>query len=406
MTAGPASGTETTGELGEPLLTPRFATIVAAALTYFLAFFILVPVLPRHVEDELGGGSLAVGLVGTGFAISALIVRPSLGRLGDRRGRRLLFVGGTIVSGLSILPYAMVDSIAALVVLRLIGGVGEAAAFVGAATATQDLAPDHRRGEATSLFSFAIYGGIGLGPIVGEWLWRSGGFELVVTVAVGLMVAAALLGLAVPAGAPATTAPTTRPRGLRGVLHPASVAPGIILASSLIGFVGFVQFLAPHVDRIAGGGTGSGDAGPAFVLYAAIVLFVRLFFAKLPDRLGARRGGTVALSCIATGLAIIAAVPTLVGVFVGTAVLAFGVAFNYPTLFLLVMDDTDASDRSHAVASFGFFFDLPNAVGGLLLGGVIQLAGNERVAYALGSLFAAAALVRLRQLTSTPTLHR
>lgn len=383
------------------LLTPRFVTIVAAAWLYFLSFFVLVPVLPRHVSGELGGSDLAVGVVSTAFAISALVVRPSLGRLGDRRGRRVLFVGGALLSAASIAPYGLADAIWVLFVLRLIGGVGEAAAFVGAATAIQDLAPDHRRGEATSLFSLAIYGGIGLGPALGEWVWQAGGFDAAVAVSVTLGLVATVLGLAIPAAPPTTAAPTERPRGLRGVLHPAAINPGAVLAGSLIGFVGFTTFLAPHVDRIAGGGEGSGNAGPAFVLYAAIVVVVRLFFAKLPDRLGARTGGTLALGSIAVGLAIIAAVPNLVGVYLGTAVLAMGVAFNYPTLFLLVMADTEPEDRSHAVASFGFFFDLPNAVGGLVLGAVIGGLGSERWGYAVGAAFAAIALARLLQMTST-----
>ena len=390
-----------TNDAERSLVTPRFALIVAAAWLYFLAFFVLVPVLPRHVGDTLGGGDLAIGLVSSAFALSALVVRPSLGRLGDRRGRRLLFIGGTLVTAASIAPYALVDSIPLLVALRLVGGVGEAAAFVGVATAVQDLAPGHRPGGATSLFSLAVYGGIGLGPAVGEWLWRSGGFERTVLASVVLSLLACALGSAIPAHTKPSVAPSSRPSGLRGVLHPAAIDPGVVLAASLIGFVGFTTFLAPHVDRIAGGGTGSGDAGPAFILYAAIVLVVRLFFAKLPDQLGARTGGTLALSAIGLGLAVLAAWPTLVGVYVGTAVLAFGVAFNFPTLFLLVMADTAPEDRSHAVASFGFFFDLPNAIGGLLLGGVIQLLGAERWGYAVGAVFAFAALARLLQLTSS-----
>ncbi len=391
--------TPVTSEPETSLLTPRFALIVGAAWLYFLAFFVLVPVLPRHVGDTLDGGDLEIGLVSTAFAMSALVVRPSLGRLGDRRGRRLLFFGGTLLTAASVAPYGLVESIPLLVALRLVGGVGEAAAFVGAATAVQDLAPDHRRGEATSLFSLAVYGGIGLGPALGEWLWRSGGFDRTVLASVCLSLLACALGAAIPAHAPSAVAPSARPSGLRGVLHPAAIDPGVILAASLIGFVGFTTFLAPHVDRIAGGGAGSGNAGPAFILYAAIVLVVRLFFAKLPDQLGARTGGTLALGSITIGLALIAAWPTLVGVYVGTAVLAFGVAFNFPTLFLLVMADTAPEDRSHAVASFGFFFDLPNAIGGLLLGGVIQVFGAERWGYAVGAAFAFAALARLRRLT-------
>ena len=61
-----------------------------------------------------------------------------------------------------------------LVLARLVTGAGEAAVFVGVATAAQDLAPDHRRGEAASYFSVALYGGLAVGPPVGEALVGQG----------------------------------------------------------------------------------------------------------------------------------------------------------------------------------------------------------------------------------------
>lgn len=95
----------------------------------------------------------------------------------------------------------------------------------------------------------------------------------------------------------------------------------------------------------------------------------------------------------------------LLGVYVGTAILACGVAFNYPALFLLVMADTEPHERSHSVASFGFFFDIAGAVGAPLLGLVIVLTGSERPAFAVGTLTAIAALIGVRRLTRSEVLR-
>jgi MFS family permease len=69
------------------LLTPRFVTVVASGLAYFLSLGMLLPVVPLYVSGPLGGGDLAVGVVVGGFAAGAVLVRPLAGRLGDRRGR-------------------------------------------------------------------------------------------------------------------------------------------------------------------------------------------------------------------------------------------------------------------------------------------------------------------------------
>ncbi len=380
------------------LVTPRFVAITASALLYFVSIGMLLPTLPRYVEDDLAGSGAEVGLVIGAFGVSAAVIRPWLGRLGDRYGRRILLVGGIAVTGLSVVAYPVWASIPALVLLRTLSGVGEAGAFVGAATAAQDLAPDDRRGEATNYFSMSIYVGLGLGPFLGELIDNASGFRAVALVCFGLAVAGVVLGFAVPVRPPDISPSTTAPR--KGFLHPATILPGSLLTLSLIGFVGYTTFLALYLDDLTGG---SASAGTVFLFYSAIVIVIRLTFAKLPDQLGAKRTATLAFAFIFLGLAIVAAWPTLLGVYVGTFALAIGASLNYPSLFLFVMADTEPQERSHAVASFGFFFDIAGAIGAPLLGLVIDLTGGQRPAFALGAAAAMIGLVIVRSMSPVPT---
>jgi len=394
-----APGPATPAGPGDRLVTVRFAIITLSALCYFISFAMLLPTLPLYVEEVLGGSSLQVGIVVGAFGVSAAVIRPFLGRLGDKYGRRILLVGGAIMTGFSVFLYPVWLSIPALVVLRIFTGIGESGAFVGAATATQDLASDERRGEASSYFSLAIYVGLGIGPFLGEFINDRADFETVCQLALSLSLVSAVFAFAVPAKPPLFEGSELKPRS-KAFLHKASVLPGILLTLSLIGFVGYTSFIALYLDDISGG---TASAGPVFLFYAAIVLVFRLTLADLPDRLGARRGSTFAFAFIAAGLGVVALWPSVVGVYTGTAILACGVAFNYPALFLLVMAGTEPHERSHSVASFGFFFDIAGAVGAPLLGLVIFVTGSERPAFAVGSCTALAALVGVRRLTRART---
>lgn len=378
---------------GDPdrLVTPRFAVIVGAALAYFIGFAMLMPTLPRYVEGDLEGSKLAVGVVVGAFGVSAAALRPIIGSLGDRYGRRILLAAGATVSGLSILGYPLLAAIPALVALRMVTGLGEAGAFVGAATAAQDLAPAHRRGEAASYFSLAVYIGMGLGPMLGELLLRQGGFDLVCVVAGLSCGVSALLARSIPRDLGRNPEASLRPSSF---LHPAAVRPGILLSLSLVGFTGFTAFVALYLDEL----TGNGNTGPIFLMYAAIVLVLRLAGARVPDRLGPRRTGSIAFTTIAVGLAVIALWPAVLGVYVGTAIMAVGLGFSFPALFLLMMADVPDTQRSHAIASFSFFFDVANAAGAPALGLVATL-GDERAAFAVGAACALAGLVGLRRLT-------
>lgn len=377
------------------LITPRFVAIGTSALFYFVAIAMLLPTLPRYIEDELSGSGTEVGIVIGAFGVSAALIRPWLGRLGDRYGRRVLLVGGAFLSGVMALLYPVWLSIPVLVLLRIVTGVGEAGAFVGAATSTQDLAPDDRRGEASSYFSLAIYVGLGLGPFLGEYLAGAYSFDAVVRVSFALSMVSSILAFAVPARPPVEVAVEgiEDVERTRSFLHRAAILPGVLLTLSLMGFVGYTTFLALYLDDIT---DGEGSAGGVFLLYAAIVVVFRLSFATLPDKLGARRGATLAFSFIAIGLTIVASWPSLVGVYVGTAVLALGIAFNYPALFLFVMSETAPHERSHSIASFGFFFDIAGALGAPLLGVIIDVTDSERAAFGAGALTAVIALAGLR----------
>ena len=237
------------------LVTPTFVVVTASALAYFAALGMLLPTLPRYVRDVLGGGGVAVGVVTGTFAFAAAVVRPWVGHFGDRSGRRVLVVAGCLLVGVSVALYAVVDGLVPLVALRIVSGLGEAAVFVGAATAIQDMAPPHRRGEAASYFSVSIYGGLAIGPALGEILLGRSGFDTVWLVAAGLMLLAAGLGAFTPSDVVVVEDP-----GRRRLLHPAALGPGSVLALSLAGLAAFDGFLALYVDDL-----GIDDAAPYFI---------------------------------------------------------------------------------------------------------------------------------------------
>jgi len=64
----------------------------------------------------------------------------------------------------------------------------------------------------------------------------------------------------------------------------------------LIPFTAFAAFLALY-----GPDVGLGDTGPVFFAYAGMVLAIRLFGAKLPDKLGGQPAFTIALAAVGFG---------------------------------------------------------------------------------------------------------
>jgi MFS family permease len=264
------------------------------------------------------------------------------------------------------------------VALRLVTGLGEAAVFVGAATATQDMAPPHRRGEAASYFSVALYSGLALGPALGEHLADTSGYDRVWQVAALASLLAAVLGLGTPVH---HAVPDQGPRPL---LHPAALGPGFVLMLGLIPFTGFAAFLSVYGPDI-----GLEDTAPVFFAYAGLVLAIRIFGAKLPDRLGWRRASTIALVSVATGGVVVGVWASVAAVWIAALCLAVGMSLLYPALFSAALDAVPDHERSQAVGTFSLFFDLSQGVGAPLLGVVVALS-NERGAFLVSAVAAAA----------------
>src|SRR6476659_9906175 len=99
----------------ERLLTSGFIRITGSALAYFIAIGVLAPVLPLYVEDSLHGSGTSVGVAVGAFAVSAALLRPLVGRIGDAHGRRILVIGGGLTAGVSVLGFSLATNLPVLV---------------------------------------------------------------------------------------------------------------------------------------------------------------------------------------------------------------------------------------------------------------------------------------------------
>jgi MFS family permease len=374
-----------------PLLTRPFLLVWLSAFGGFVSIGTLLPTLPRYAEGPLEAGGVGIGVTVGATSVTALLFQPLAGRTGDRRGRRLLLVGGTGLMAASAAAYALVDALAPLIGLRLLTGIGEALFFVGAATTVNDLSPEERRGEALSYFTLAAYGGLALGPLLGDVVLADSRFDAVWLVAAASAVTALLVGALVPETRPAGEA-SSRPG--RIVYWPA-LPPGLVLVAALFGFGGFNAFVALYALEL-----GLERTSLVFATFAVVVIVVRSAGARVPDLLGARRTAQLALACLAAGMTTIAAWHSIVGLFAGTVIFSLGQALAFPALMAFVVHNAPPTERSAAVGTISAFVDLAFGLGAFSLGGVVAAAGY-REAFLTAAVVAASGLLLLSRLRAT-----
>ncbi len=372
------------------LLSRQFLLAVMTILGVSMAIGLLLPVLPVYAKDSLGTGSVGVGLAVAAASPTALLIQPLAGRLGDRRGRRILVIVGPLIVAVSVAAYTFADSLSTLVLLRLVTGVGEGLVFVGAATVVNDLAPEARRGEAVSLYSLGVWGGLAIGPVLGEVILHQGSYDAVWLTAAASALLAAVAGFVLTETRPEASGAVAQAR----LLHPAAIGPGLVLICSAFGFAGFNAFVALYARDL-----GLGGAGWVFLLYSAIVVAIRIFGRKLPDQLGPKQASGSALGLLAAGLLMIGVWNEPLGLYLGTALFAVGTALAFPALMTLAVNRAEVSERSSVIGTFSACIDVGFALGALSLGGVAAFAGYEGV-FIAGALAAAVGGLLLARLTT------
>ena len=378
------------------LLTPAFVSVTLAALAYFTADGILIPAVPRYTHGPLGGGDVAVGLVVGAFSASAFFLRPWAGGLGDRWGRRPLMVGGSGVFAVSVLGYGLAPGPAGLAGLRLLTGAGEACFFMGMLAAVADLAPAERRGEAMSLASLSLYGGIGLGPLLGEAAIDRLGYGAAWLLAAAAGLLAAAIALRVPDTrpgdpGPAPGSPSPGPGGgaagrRRRLVHRAGILPGLLLAAGIAGMAGFLAFVPLYAPEV-----GMGGSRMVLLLFAGIVVGIRSLGARIPDRLGPARATRAALALSAAGLAAMGVWQAPAGLVAGTAVFAVGVALLTPAVLTLAVEAAAPAERGAVLGTTSAFLDVALGLGPATLGLVAAAAGRPG-AFLAGAAVAATGL--------------
>jgi MFS family permease len=385
----------------ERLMTPTFAGISISVLAFFIASGMFLPATPRFTAGPLGGDDLAVGLVIGSFSISSLLLRPFAGRWADRRGRRIMLIVGAILQVVAAAGHLIATTIPLLVVMRLLLGAAEAVFFVGGMAAATDLAPERRRGEAVSLISTALYLGVAVGPILAEWLYASSGFAAIWALATAISIVA--VGIAW--FAPETLPPERRRADDSGVglLHRRGIVPGLLVLCGAWGMGAYFAFLPLLAEDL-----GIDGVGGYLALFALVVIALRIFGARLPDRIGAARLSGSALVLSATGMGIAGFFPTEMGLWVATVVFGSGVAFTFPAIVALSVMGVPAEERGSVVGTTSVFLDVAFGISPAVLGLMAGLTGYPPTFLVSGVIAAIGAtylLVWGRRLTprETPT---
>jgi MFS family permease len=352
-----------------------FAGIFVVTGLGLLSIGATLPILPRYITGSLGGGEVEVGIVTGAFAITGLASRPLAGHLADRRGRKRVVVVGALATALSGLLLFVPAGIPGLIVSRLFLGIGEGAVYTAGSAWIVDLAPPDRRGRIIGLYGLAIWGGLALGPPLGELILHAWSFEMVWAFAT----AAPLLGALLATRIPERFAPRDDFEFERRLIAHEALRPGLGLSLAIVGYAAMAAFVVLHLDEL-----GIGHGAAVFTAFAATVVATRVLLGGLPDRYGPVRCAIGAGITEAVGLVLIAGTGSVAVAVLGAVAMGAGFSLLFPSFALLVVNRVPIERRGVAMGTYTAFFDLGMGIGAPLTGAAAALGGYS-AAFALAA---------------------
>jgi len=169
-------------------------TLYFSIFAAILGLSIISPILPIIAEDLRVTG-VWMGLIFSGFAISRAIVMPIMGRLSDKYGRKIFIASGLLLLAVISLLYLLAHNEYTLTAVRLLNGLAAGMIIPVAMAYAGETAKEGKEGRAMGTFMMMYFLGVGVGPLLGGFLWHLFGMTSVFYVMSGISVIALLLVL-------------------------------------------------------------------------------------------------------------------------------------------------------------------------------------------------------------------
>ena len=163
----------------ERLWNKNYCKVMAANFTLFFAFYVLTPLLPLYLSEHFGATKDVIGLVLSGYTITALLFRPFSGYVVDSFPRKTVLMISFGAFAIFFAGYLAASTLLLFMIVRTLHGGPFGALTVANSTVAIDVLPSSRRTEGIGYYGLSNNLAMALAPTIGIFIYRySHSFEL------------------------------------------------------------------------------------------------------------------------------------------------------------------------------------------------------------------------------------
>lgn len=359
---------ENTGKDNKDVLwNANYNKVMTANFTLFFAFYLLTPLLPLYLSETFHATKDLIGIVLSGYTVTALLFRPFSGYVVDSFPRKKVLMVCFFLFFLLFGGYLAAGSFVFFALVRTLHGGPFGALTVANSTVAIDVLPSSRRTEGIGYYGLSNNLAMAIAPSIGVFIYKyTHNFDILFWMAFII----AGLGMLVDSTVKVPQREIIREKKklsldrfflVRGWL----LGANIVMFSFCYGVLS--NYLAIYSKEILGitGGTGT-----YFMLLATGLVVSRIQGSKALRNGKLTQNATqgIFLSCI--GYILFVAVPTEVGYYLSALLIGLGNGHLFPAMQNMFINIAGNNERGTANSTLLTSWDFGIGVG-VVFGGVI-----------------------------------
>ena len=163
----------------ERLWNSEYLKVMVSNMMISTSFYLLMPLLPLYLSEEFNATKDVIGLVLSGYTVTALLSRPFSGFLVDTYPRKVVLLASFALYVACFGGYIAASSMLLFAMVRTLHGAPFGTLSVSNSTVAIDTLPSSRRNEGIGYYGLSNNFGMAVGPTLGVYIYRmSHSFEL------------------------------------------------------------------------------------------------------------------------------------------------------------------------------------------------------------------------------------
>ena len=357
----------------EKLWNANYLRTWVANFMIFFSFMLLTPLMPSYLSEVFGADKQTIGIVLSGYTLTALMIRSLSGFLVDSFPRRIVLMTSYFLFALCFGGYLVAGSLLLFAIVRTLHGAPFGATTVANSTVAIDVLPSARRAEGIGYYGLSNNIATAISPTVALLLFdRFQSYDMLFWVAL----LTSLLGLW------STSQVKMRERDIQRDHRPLSLDRFILIKGwregiAMICYAFSYGVLATYIAIYGKEELGiTGGTGLFFMLLAIGLILSRLVGSRTLRQGKVTQNATVGTAISLFGYLLFAAVHNPWGYYGAALIIGLGNGHMFPAFQTMFINLAENSQRGTANSTLLVSWDIGIGLG-TLVGGIVA----EHVGY-------------------------